>query len=76
MTDLDIVSGRPAARSADTRPALVYLEMSGAVRISIDASGRISSNKIRADAVATFWIRAEQAQPVARLARRQGSCRL
>jgi hypothetical protein len=71
MTDLDIVSdARPAARSADTRPALKYLEISGAVRISIDATGRISSNKIRTDPVATFWIREEQARSVVRLARR------
>jgi hypothetical protein len=69
MMDLEIVD-RSVGRSRDTRPALVYLEMSGAVRVSIDASGRISTNKTRPDTVATFWIRAEQAQPLARLVRR------
>jgi hypothetical protein len=70
MTDLIVSSDRPSGRSADTRPALVYLEMSGAVRISIDATGRIAGNKIRTDTVATFWVRAEQALPLARRARR------
>jgi hypothetical protein len=69
VADVETVA-RPAARSPDTRPALKYLEMSGAVRISIDTTGRISSNKIRTDTVAIFWIREEQARPVVRLARR------